>query len=197
MRVGSTEPIKVDVRVIASSNRKPEEAVGKGKLREDLLYRLNVFPIQLPTLTERAGDVDLLAEHFLTQMNREQGTSKKLTRPALERLRAQRWPGNVRELRNLLQRAFIMAEQDIGVDALPLSTEPPVGPGAANESSLRVKVGTSIAEAERQLILATLQHYEGDKKRTAEVLRISLKTLYNRLSVYKGPDHSRGRGPSE
>jgi DNA-binding NtrC family response regulator len=180
-RVGGTDALKVDVRVIAATNRKPEEAVAAGKLREDLLYRLNVFPIHLPTLWERRDDVELLAEHFLALLNKQEGKSKEFTRAALERLKSHRWPGNVRELRNVVQRAFILAEGDIGIDALPLGVhEEPVG------SSLQMKVGTSIAEAERRLILATIEQFEGDKKKAAEILKISLKTLYNRLNQYKG-----------
>jgi two-component system response regulator AtoC len=180
-RVGGTEAIQVDVRVIAATNRQPEEAVAAGKLREDLLYRLNVFPIQLPTLWDRREDIELLAEHFLGLLNKQDGTSKELTRAALERLRMHRWPGNVRELRNVLQRAFILAEQDIGLDALPLGVHE-----QAEGSSLLMKVGTSVPEAERRLILATLEHFDGDKKKAADVLKISLKTLYNRINQYKG-----------
>src|SRR6266545_2957958 len=168
-RVGGTESINVDVRVVA------------GTLREDLLYRLNVFPIHLPTLWERKEDIDLLAEHFLGLLNKHEGTSKELTRAALERLRTHRWPGNVRELRNVVQRAFILAEQDVGLDALPLGVHEP-----AEGSSLQMKVGTSVAEMERRLILATLEHFDGNKKKAAEILKIGLKTLYNRINQYKG-----------
>jgi DNA-binding NtrC family response regulator len=178
-RVGGNEPIPVDVRVIAASNRKPEEAVASGKLREDLHYRLNVFPIHLPPLRDRRDDVDLLAEHFLSQLNKEQGTSKDFTRPALQRLRGHNWPGNVRELKNLVHRAYILAEDHIGIDCLPLGVQETPG------SNLNVKVGTSLGEVEQRLILATLEDCEGDKKKAAEVLGISLKTLYNRLNEYK------------
>ena len=178
-RIGGNEAIPVDVRVIAASNRKPEEAVSSGKLREDLHYRLNVFPIHLPLLRERRDDVDLLAEHFLSQLNKEQGTSKDFTRPALQRLRAHNWPGNVRELKNLVHRAYILAEEHIGIDSLPLGVQETPG------SNLNVKVGTSLGEVEQRLILATLEDCEGDKKKAAEVLGISLKTLYNRLNDYK------------
>jgi two-component system response regulator AtoC len=180
MRIGGNDSIAVDVRVIAATNRKPEDAVSKGKLREDLLYRLNVFPINLPPLRERREDVDLLSEHFLAQLNREQDTRKTFTGPALQRLRTHTWPGNVRELRNLVHRAYILAEDQIGLDCLPLGVQETAG------SSLNVKVGTSLGEAERRLILATLEDCEGDKKKAAEVLGISLKTLYNRLNEYKG-----------
>ena len=178
-RVGGNDAILVDVRVVAASNRRPEDAVAKGKLREDLLYRLNVFPIQLPPLRDRREDVDLLAEHFLAQLNKEHDTGKDFTRPALNRLRSHNWPGNVRELKNLVHRAFILADEHIGLDSLPLGVQESAG------SSLNVKVGTSLGEAERRLILATLEDCEGDKKKAAEVLGISLKTLYNRLNEYK------------
>jgi two-component system, NtrC family, response regulator AtoC len=178
-RIGGNEAIPVDVRVIAASNRRPEEAVTAGKLREDLHYRLNVFPIHLPPLRERRDDVDLLAEHFLSLLNKEQGTSKDFTRPALQRLRTHNWPGNVRELKNLVHRAYILAEEHIGIDSLPLGVQETPG------SNLNVKVGTSLGEVEQRLILATLEDCEGDKKKAAEVLGISLKTLYNRLNEYK------------
>ncbi len=182
MRVGGSDTMKVDVRVIAATNRHPEEAVAAGKLREDLLYRLNVFPIHLPSLWERKEDVELLAQHFLDGLNKQEGSSKEFTRAAVERLRTHRWPGNVRELRNVVQRAFIMADEHIGVDSLPLG----VMEGTGGESGLHLKVGTSIAEAERRLILATLEHVEGDKKKASDILKISLKTLYNRLNQYRG-----------
>jgi DNA-binding NtrC family response regulator len=178
-RIGGNEPITVDVRVLGATNRRPEEAVAKGKLREDLLYRLNVFPIGLPPLRDRREDVELLAEHFLQILNKEHDTYKAFTRPALNRLKSHNWPGNVRELKNLVHRAFILAEEHIGLDCLPLGVQESGG------SSLAVKVGTSLGEAERRLILATLEECEGDKKKAAEVLGISLKTLYNRLNEYK------------
>ncbi len=179
-RVGGSEPIKVNVRVLAATNRRPEDAVAQGKLRQDLLYRLNVFPIALPPLRERGDDVQLLAEQFLDEMNKTHGTHKAFTRACLERLRRHNWPGNVRELRNVVQRAYILAEDDVGIDALPLGVHEETG-----ASSLVMRVGTSIAEMERRLILATLEHFEGDKKRAASVLKISLKTLYNRINEYK------------
>ena len=180
VRVGGTEPIKVNVRVIAATNRQPEQAVADGKLREDLLYRLNVFPIQLPVLWDRREDVEPLAEHFLGLLNKEEGTSKVFSSAALERLRTHRWPGNVRELRNVVQRAFILAEDTIGVDALPLGVvDKPSG------STLVLRVGISAAETERRLILATLESLEGDKQKAADVLKISIKKLYNRLREYR------------
>jgi DNA-binding NtrC family response regulator len=187
VRVGGSEPIAVDVRIIAATNRDPGEAVKAGQLREDLYYRLNVFPIALPPLRERTGDVELLAEHFLAAQNREAGTSKRFGRAALERLRLEPWPGNVRELANAVQRAFILGEDEIGANALPPSS--PAPPEAAEGLVLQVRVGAPIVEVERRLILATLELVRGDKKKAAELLGISLKTLYNRLNVY---DAARG-----
>jgi two-component system, NtrC family, response regulator HydG len=182
MRIGGERPIAVDVRVIAATNRQPEEAVAQGKLREDLLYRLKVFPLHLPTLRERGEDVELLADHFLTELNKAEGTTKTFSRAATERLRNHTWPGNVRELKNLVHHAFILADEEINPGCFPQEvggTEDSSGP------SLYIKVGTSIAEADRRLILATLDQFGGDKKRAAESLGISLKTLYNRLGAYK------------
>jgi len=181
LRVGANEAVQVDVRVIAASNRPPEQAVTEGKLREDLFYRLNVFPIALPPLRDREDDVALLAEHFLEELNKEakDAPPKAFTKAALDRLRAHGWPGNVRELRNVVQRAYILAPNDIGVDTLPLGVvEERLG------TSLSIRVGTPIEEAERRMILATLEHCAGDKKKASELLKISLKTLYNRLNVY-------------
>jgi len=179
-RVGGSELIKTDVRVLAATSLRVEEAVATRKLREDLFYRLNVFPIALPPLRERGGDVELLAEQCLSELNAAAGTAKHFTRACLERLRRHGWPGNVRELKNVIQRAFILAEEDVGVDSLPLGVTEFVP-----ASSVVMQVGTPIAEMERRLILATLDQCEGDKKKAADVLKISLKTLYNRLNEYK------------
>ena len=118
-RVGGSQPVKVDVRIIAATNRRLEDAVAAGKLREDLLYRLNVFPIPLPPLRERGDDVERLAEHFLGELNAAEGTAKQLTAAGRERLRRHGWPGNLRELKNVVQRAFILAEEGEGVDPIP------------------------------------------------------------------------------
>jgi len=182
IRVGAERPQPVDVRVIAATNRQPEEMVAQGKLREDLLYRLKVFPIVLPPLRERGEDVELLVDHFLGLLNSAEGTSKALTRVALQRLRAHSWPGNVRELKNLVHQIFILADDDIGVECLPSDLG---GSGPQSGSSLHIKVGVSLDEAERRLMLATLNECAGDKKKAAQVLGVSLKTLYNRLKVYQ------------
>jgi DNA-binding NtrC family response regulator len=183
-RVGGAETLRVDVRVIAAANRRAEDAVSTGRLREDLHYRLNVFPIELPPLRERDDDVELLANHFLAELNRAEGVDKQLTRSALARLRAHGWPGNVRELRNVVQRAFIVAEDAIGAEDLPLKAPAAVSPAALPAEGLVIHPGTPIAEAERRLILATLEQCDQDKRKAAEALGISLKTLYNRLNEY-------------
>jgi DNA-binding NtrC family response regulator len=179
-RVGGTRALKVDVRIIAATNRRVEDAVAAGKLRADLLYRLNVFPIALPPLRERDDDLDRLAEHFLGELNAAEGTAKRLTPAGRERLRRHDWPGNLRELKNALQRGFLLADEgqdvELIVDTPAVETSP---------ASLLMPVATSIAEAERLLILANLDKFGGDKKKVAAALHISLNTLYSRLSEYK------------
>jgi two-component system response regulator AtoC len=184
MRVGSTAPQETNVRVIAATNRDPAQAVAGGALREDLFYRLNVFPVDLPPLRERREDIALLVEHFLQDIGQREGAMKHASAAALERLTQYRWPGNVRELRNVLQRAYVMAGDDeIGDQWLPrdILAEPARSPSAG---ILEVTVGTPLAAVERQLILATLEHYGHQKERTAAALGVSLKTLYNRLKEY-------------
>jgi len=183
MRVGGDAAIEVDVRVIAASNRSPEQAVKDQKFREDLLYRLNVFPIQLPPLKERNGDIELLAEHFLAQINREEGVSKRFSANARRRMNTYPWPGNVRELKNLIRREYIMSDEVIEMDALPTGAAAAASGGESGTPD-GIKVGMSLADIERYFILATLEQYGGDKRKAAEVLGISLKTMYNRLNNY-------------
>ncbi|MBA2351809.1 MAG: sigma-54-dependent Fis family transcriptional regulator [Burkholderiales bacterium] len=184
-RVGGDQEIKVKVRVIAATNRDPQAAVAAGQLREDLLYRLSVFPIEVPPLRERGDDVELLAQHFLGLLNdAEDDVDKRFSARALAALREHSWPGNVRELKNLVQRSFILADNVIELDGLlQQNAEIKVLPAA--ERGLRFEIGTPLAEAERQLICATLDYYDGNKKKAAEVLGLSLKTLYNRLNEYR------------
>ena len=183
VRVGGSQVIPVDVRVIAASNRSPEAAIREGRFRDDLYYRLNVFPIVLPPLRDREGDIELLAQHFLDQFNRSEGTAKKWSDAAWRELRSYSWPGNVRELKNMVQRSFILGDQTI--DLAPL-------PGRAEEAHTLesgggldgIRVGSTVAEVERHFILATMEQCGGDKRKAAEILGISLKTLYNRLNLY-------------
>jgi two-component system, NtrC family, response regulator AtoC len=184
MRVGSTTPQETDVRVIAASNRDPLQALAHGELREDLFYRLNVFPIHLPPLRERREDLPLLVAHFLQEIGAREGAMKHASPAALERLAQYRWPGNVRELRNVLQRAWVMtAGPEVGDRWLPRDVlVDPVSHAAAD--TLEIAVGTPLAVMERQMILATLEHFGHQKERTAAALGVSLKTLYNRLKDY-------------
>jgi two-component system response regulator AtoC len=175
VRVGGDEPIPVNVRLITASNRVPRQAVQDGKLREDLFYRINVFPIVLPPLRDRNGDALLLADQFLEGLNAAQGTSKRLSDEARVRIESHPWRGNVRELKNELQRAFIMYDRVIEFPELQTDHVP---------VPARAETGASLEESERRLILATLEQCTGDKKKAAQILGISLKTLYNRLHLY-------------
>lgn len=192
-RIGGTQSKGVNVRVISATNRQAERAVAEGKLREDLLYRLNVFPIEMPPLRERGDDVELLTTNFLDALNQKQGTTKRLTGAAMEKLRGHAWPGNVRELKNLLERAYIMAGDRIEASHVPLERRlPPVVP---DQGRLTFEVGTSLDESEKALIMATLAHHGGNKREAAEVLGVSLKTLYNRLKEYEEKESGTARAP--
>ena len=201
MRVGSTQTQEADVRVIAATNRPPEQAVQQSRLREDLFYRLNVFPIVLPPLRERLVDVPLLAQHFLRAIGTQEGQARQFAPAALEQLASYTWPGNVRELRNVVQRAWVMAHGETIDDAGLPNAAPSEGVSGvpAEESSaglvsreagvhIALPIGTSMAQAERALIEATLRHFNAHKERTAAVLGLSLKTLYNRLKEYAHGD---------
>jgi two-component system, NtrC family, response regulator AtoC len=182
-RVGGEQPEKTDVRIVAATNRDPEQAVGAGQMRQDLLYRLNLFPIKVPPLRERGSDVKLLAEYFLGELNQAdaQVPNKALSTEAVDALIAYPWPGNVRELKNVIERAFILGPERIGAEDIPLSGRlRPERPG----SGLEFNVGMSIAEMERRMIMATLEKLQGNKREAARVLGIGLKTLYTRLSEY-------------
>lgn len=182
-RVGGSQELQSNVRIIAATNRDPQEAVAEGQFREDLFYRLAVFPLRVPPLRERADDIELLARLFVANFNAGEKKPKTLPAGSLEVLKHYHWPGNVRELKNTLYRAFIMADDVVNV-------QPPGQPRQAprvswHEGSLQLQIGMSLAEAQRELILAMLQHFNGDKRQTARTLGISLKTLYNRLESYQ------------
>jgi DNA-binding NtrC family response regulator len=179
-RVGGSQPLKVDVRILAATNRPLAQALADKKLREDLLYRLNVFTLPLPPLRERAGDVELLATHFLGELNVAESTLKQLDRGCFESLQAHSWPGNVRELRNVVQRAFVLAGDSPVIRSLPIDVAV-----ERLDSQSTIRIGAPLAETERQTILATLGHFGGDKKKVAAALKISMRTLYARLREYK------------
>ncbi len=182
-RVGGDGEIEVDVRVIAATNRNPQEAVASGAMRSDLFYRLAVFPIHMPALCQRGEDIELLANLFLSQMNNDEKTEKIFSRESRHFLYQYSWPGNVRELKNLVQRAFILADKELDLTigmGMPVLVE-----AAATDDCIRLEVGSRLADAERKIIYATLEHCGGNKTRTAEMLGVSLKTLYNRLNEYE------------
>ena len=184
MRVGSMQVQQTDVRIVAASNRDPMQAVAIGKLREDLLYRLNVFPIQMPALREHPEDVALIAEHFLEGISRREGEKKRFAPEALGRLSHYRWPGNVRELRNVVYRAYVMAQGSTIVDECLPHAESEASAEKGRVPMMSIEIGTSLAEIERAVTLATLEHYGRQRERTAAALGVSLKTLYNRLKEY-------------
>jgi len=181
MRVGMNTPIAADVRLIAATNRVPEKAVAEGKLRDDLFHRLNVFPINMPPLRERGTDIELLAQHFLERLNKDEGTNKVFAPATIAGLYAHSWPGNVRELKNYVQRAYIMADKVIEVELAPETVAE-----TAHTQILTVRIGSTLEEVNRRLIEATLADCGNVKRKAAEILGISLKTLYNRLAVYNG-----------
>lgn len=186
-RVGGDKEIPVDVRIIAATNRNPQQAIAEGKLREDLYYRLAVFPIVMPTLDERGEDVVLLAKYFLSRLNEDNSSDKKLSDDGADYLLSRSWPGNVRELKNEIHRAYILADQVI--DRELLESMPLVEAAApASGSGLQVQPGTPLADVEKQVILSTLEKFGDDKKRTAEALGVSVKTLYNKLKQYRADD---------
>jgi DNA-binding NtrC family response regulator len=184
-RVGASTEFTCDVRVIASTNRCPLQAVQNGQLREDLLYRLAVFPVDMPPLRSRGNDVELLAEHFLAELNAQARTQKRLSALARMRLKQHTWPGNVRELKNCLERAFILGDTVLELAPLiPGSSARMDGDQAGDPERLNIRVGSRIYDMERSLIEATLDYFKGNKRRAADALGCSLKTLYNKLNGY-------------
>jgi DNA-binding NtrC family response regulator len=184
-RVGASAELLCDIRVIAATNRCPLQAVKNGQLREDLLYRLAVFPIHMPPLRARGNDVELIAEHFLADLNARDGAQKRLSALARMTLRQHTWPGNVRELKNCIERAYILG--DTTLELAPLLRSGPaiqaVEP-AGERDRLQIRIGSRIYDMERSLIEATLDYFQGNKRRAASALGCSLKTLYNKLNGY-------------
>ncbi|WP_169729168.1 sigma-54 interaction domain-containing protein [Congregibacter litoralis] len=181
-RVGAVDPIRVDVRVVAATNRDPLLAVEEGILREDLYYRLAHISVHVPPLRRRGGDVKGLAHFFLAQLNEEHGTSIKLGEEALAEISNYDWPGNVRQLRHSIERAYIVSESTVEASAFALHAH--ATPVSLMEGLIPITVGMSLADCEREIITANLKHNDGDKKETARILGVSVKTLYNRLRDY-------------
>lgn len=191
-RLGGKSEMEVNVRVIASTNRVPEQAMKEGKLREDLFYRLNVFHIQLPSLRERKQDIPALAEALLQGINQKHSCRiNGIDQDVAAALQAHDWPGNVRELRNVLERSAILAgEGSIRMSHLPSSVNPMSRKAAGSLSAddpmaVTLPVGTTVGDAEKALILKTLEHTKNNKTRAAEILGISLKTMHNKLKEYE------------
>lgn len=178
--VGGERDVAVEVRVVAATNQEPHEAMREGRLRDDLFYRLAQFPIRVPPLRERGDDIDLLADHFLSERNAATGIDKTLDDDVREAFRLYDWPGNVRELKNAVMQSHILAGSVIRPGDLPEE----LAAGGAGGIGATPPPGAAISEVERRHILKTLEHFRGDKKKAAETLGISLKTLYNRLNEY-------------
>ncbi|WP_421932683.1 sigma-54 interaction domain-containing protein [Phenylobacterium sp.] len=196
-RVGGSKPVKVDIRILATSNRDLVQAVKDQTFREDLLYRLNVVNLRLPALRERPGDVVALAEFFVKKYAAANGVAERpLSGEAKRRLAAHRWPGNVRELENAMHRAVLLAvgpeidEAAIRLpDGQPLAAPDPGSRAAyaaatAAESATRAFVGQTVATMEQQLIIDTLEHCLGNRTHAANILGISIRTLRNKLKEY-------------
>jgi DNA-binding NtrC family response regulator len=185
-RLGSKNETPVNVRVLAATNRDPEEAVSKGDLRQDLFFRLNVFRIHLPPLRDHKEDLPMLVEQLLADLSVKHGkTVRGVGTEAMEAFQSYTWPGNVRELRNTLERALIVCDREvIGRAHLPPGFGHAPATVASGLSSLRFPLGTTVEAAERELILQTLAA-TSNKTRAAEILGISLKTLHNKLKEYE------------
>jgi DNA-binding NtrC family response regulator len=187
-RLGSKTESEIDVRVLAATNKNPEQAVAAGELRGDLYYRLNVFNIHMPPLREHKEDIPAITEAILHDMNLKHG--RRVTGvddEMLGRLLAYDWPGNVRELRNTIERAVILCgEGYLSVGDLPpdFGARSVFAAPEAPSNSVQVEVGTTVDEAERRLILKTLESTQNNKTRAAEILGISLKTLHNKVKEY-------------
>ncbi len=189
-RLGARNEQDVDVRVLAATNRNPEEAVANGQLRSDLFYRLNVFHIHMPPLREHREDIPDMVAAMLSEMNQKHGRRVAgVSTAVLERLQQHEWPGNARELRNLMERAVILAPDSglIEVGHLPsgFSRQSALLAAVIDANSISVKVGATVGEAERLLILKTLEFTGQNKTRAAEILGVSLKTLHNKLKEYE------------
>ena len=201
-RVGSSTSMDVDVRVVATTNRDLSRSIASGDFRQDLFYRLNVLPVQLPALRERTEDIPLLVEHFLRKVAmREGGEPKRFDDAAIDALKHYRWPGNVRELENICERASVLSKGavidasliapwlgsgDAPAAAEPALTDVDAGGGVATAAPPRVSAGPrKLEEVERDQIVQALQHYAGNRQRTAEALGIGVRTLGLKLKKWK------------
>jgi DNA-binding NtrC family response regulator len=192
-RLGGRAEVEVDVRVLCASNRDLKEEVRRGRFREDLFFRLGVFTITLPPLKDRREDIPLLVHHFIEKFNGETGKRVQgVTPAAVALLEGHAWPGNIRELRNAVERAMILVDGDtIGEEHLP----PDLQAQSPEVAAMRLPLGLALDQVEKDYILASLQRNGGNKARTAEVLGISEKTLYNKLNRYAAEARARVEEP--
>ncbi|HEU5458214.1 MAG TPA: sigma-54 dependent transcriptional regulator [Terracidiphilus sp.] len=195
-RLGARTEQEVDVRVLAATNRDPEEAVARGELRGDLFYRLNVFHIHMPPLRKHLDDLPAMADNMVREMNQKHGRHVSGVGPSfLERAMAYDWPGNGRELRNTVERAVILCPDGAPLDAAHLprnfGSGRPALAAPSDANLVPVRVGNTVGEAERLLILRTLESTGQNKTRAAEILGISLKTLHNKLKEYSQSQQER------
>jgi len=188
-RLGGKHEISVDVRVLAATNKDPVKALRDGSFREDLFYRLNVVSVSIPPLRERPEDIPVLIQAFLEEFNAKYDKHiRSVDDGVLRTLTVHSWPGNIRQLRNTLERAAIVCDGDL-ITATHLPPEPiprTEGEAAEGPDSVTFRVGTSLDDAEKGLILKTLACNGNNKTRAAEILGISLKTLHNKLKAYGG-----------
>jgi DNA-binding NtrC family response regulator len=180
-RVGGEKELPVTPRIIAATNKDLEKEVSDGNFREDLFYRLNVLTIKVPPLRDREGDIEVLACHFLENYAKDHGTPTRFSPETLDKLTRYHWPGNVRELKHTVLRAAILNRGKEIIEELPENFD---RPPKWTTSSNNLRAGMSIRDVEKSLIEKTLDHFDGNKKLTAEALGVSLKTLYNRLREY-------------
>jgi two-component system response regulator FlrC len=180
-KIGGSEEIAIDVRLVCTTNRNLQEEVKEGQFREDLFYRLNVIPLEVPPLRERMADLENLAEHFVAKYNKENGyTVPGMSPAAVARIKAHGWPGNVRELENVIQRAVVFAKSvEITPEHLRLDGQ------KTTQSDSGLVAGMSVAEAERILIVKTLEACGDNRTKAADMLNISIRTLRNKLNEYK------------
>jgi DNA-binding NtrC family response regulator len=187
-RLGSKSETPVDVRVLAATNKDPEQAVSSGHLRQDLYFRLNVFHINLPPLREHKEDIGLLVEHILRDVNAKHNKHVRgIGAEVMDIFMSHTWPGNIRELRNVLERAAIMSEKDLITRAsLPGEFGKSTSKAPSDLSTVKFPIGTTVDAMERELIIQTLSATSNNKTRAADLLGISLKTLHNKLKEYGG-----------
>lgn len=180
-RVGGDREIPIDIRLISATNRNLEEEVAAGRFREDLFYRLNVVHIHVPPLRDRHQDIPILAHHFLQEFAQEMGKEiTEITPEAMQMLASYRWPGNIRELRNVIESAVVFAKsKKLGIKDFMINQS-----NRVSREDISLPVGTSLEEAEKHIIMATLEYCDGNKSKAAELLAITRKTLHRKLSIY-------------